>query len=198
MADFARMFAPGGVIDRFLLDQSRAAGQSFRQDLGLAAEPQPDAQAFRYDFAPVPAGRRNSRRLLPDRRQSADHQSRGQAADAERRGADRDAADQRRLGGRPAGNQRAFDGAMAGRGRGSRLDRACCRKCPTACPSWSAPAPGLCSVCSTPARCCSAATRSSASFVIGGREVSYQFTAASLNNPLSLPSLRQFKCPNGL
>ena len=37
-----------------------------------------------------------------------------------------------------------------------------------------------------------------ASFVIGGREVSYQFTAASLNNPLSLPSLRQFKCPNGL
>ena len=38
----------------------------------------------------------------------------------------------------------------------------------------------------------------SASFVIGGREVSYQFTAASLNNPLSLPSLRQFKCPNGL
>jgi type VI secretion system protein ImpL len=38
----------------------------------------------------------------------------------------------------------------------------------------------------------------SASFVVGGREVSYQFTAASLNNPLSLPSLRQFKCPNGL
>jgi type VI secretion system protein ImpL len=38
----------------------------------------------------------------------------------------------------------------------------------------------------------------SASFVIGGREVSYQFTAASLNNPLSLPALRQFKCPNGL
>jgi type VI secretion system protein ImpL len=38
----------------------------------------------------------------------------------------------------------------------------------------------------------------SASFVVGGREVSYQFTAASLNNPLSMPSLRQFKCPNGL
>ena len=36
------------------------------------------------------------------------------------------------------------------------------------------------------------------SFVVGGREVSYQFTAASLNNPLSMPSLRQFKCPNGL
>jgi type VI secretion system protein ImpL len=38
----------------------------------------------------------------------------------------------------------------------------------------------------------------SASFVVGGREVSYQFTAASLTNPLSMPSLRQFKCPNGL
>jgi len=38
----------------------------------------------------------------------------------------------------------------------------------------------------------------SASFVVGGREVSYQFTAASLQNPLSLPALRQFKCPNGL
>ena len=38
----------------------------------------------------------------------------------------------------------------------------------------------------------------SASFVVGGREVSYQFSAASLNNPLSMASLRQFKCPNGL
>jgi type VI secretion system protein ImpL len=36
------------------------------------------------------------------------------------------------------------------------------------------------------------------SFVVFGREVSYQFTSSSLNNPLSLPSLRQFKCPNGL
>jgi type VI secretion system protein ImpL len=38
----------------------------------------------------------------------------------------------------------------------------------------------------------------SASFVVGGREVSYQFSAASLSNPLNLASLRQFKCPNGL
>jgi type VI secretion system protein ImpL len=36
------------------------------------------------------------------------------------------------------------------------------------------------------------------SFVVFGREVSYQFTSSSLNNPLSLPALRQFKCPNGL
>ncbi len=36
------------------------------------------------------------------------------------------------------------------------------------------------------------------SFVVFGREVSYQFTSSSLNNPLSLPPLRQFKCPNGL
>ncbi len=36
------------------------------------------------------------------------------------------------------------------------------------------------------------------SFIVFGREVSYQFTASSLINPLSMPSLRQFKCPNGL
>ncbi|MGO4872113.1 MAG: type VI secretion system membrane subunit TssM [Roseiarcus sp.] len=36
------------------------------------------------------------------------------------------------------------------------------------------------------------------SFVVGGREVSYQFTSASLDNPLTMSALRQFKCPNGL
>jgi type VI secretion system protein ImpL len=36
------------------------------------------------------------------------------------------------------------------------------------------------------------------SFVVFGREVSYQFTSSSLANPLSMPALRQFKCPNGL
>ena len=36
------------------------------------------------------------------------------------------------------------------------------------------------------------------SFVVFGREVSYQFTSSSLINPLSMPALRQFKCPNGL
>jgi len=38
----------------------------------------------------------------------------------------------------------------------------------------------------------------SVSFVVGGREVSYQFSSASQNNPLSMSSLRQFKCPVGL
>ena len=36
------------------------------------------------------------------------------------------------------------------------------------------------------------------SFVVFGREVSYEFTSSSLANPLSMPALRQFKCPNGL
>jgi type VI secretion system protein ImpL len=36
------------------------------------------------------------------------------------------------------------------------------------------------------------------SFVVFGREASYQFTSSSLVNPLSLPALRQFRCPNGL
>jgi type VI secretion system protein ImpL len=36
------------------------------------------------------------------------------------------------------------------------------------------------------------------SFVVFGREISYQFTSSSLVNPLSMSALRQFKCPNGL
>ncbi|MBV9287516.1 MAG: type VI secretion system membrane subunit TssM [Hyphomicrobiales bacterium] len=36
------------------------------------------------------------------------------------------------------------------------------------------------------------------SFIVFGREVSYQFTSSSLANPLNMPALRQFKCPNGL
>jgi type VI secretion system protein ImpL len=36
------------------------------------------------------------------------------------------------------------------------------------------------------------------SFIVFGREASYQFTSSSLANPLSLPALRQFRCPNGL
>ena len=36
------------------------------------------------------------------------------------------------------------------------------------------------------------------SFVVFGREVSYQFTSSSLVNPLNMPALRQFRCPNGL
>ena len=36
------------------------------------------------------------------------------------------------------------------------------------------------------------------SFVVFGREVSYQFTSSSLVNPLTMSSLRQFQCPNGL
>jgi type VI secretion system protein ImpL len=35
-------------------------------------------------------------------------------------------------------------------------------------------------------------------FIVGGRDVSYQFNASSLVNPLTMSSLRQFRCPNGL
>ncbi|MBH0237511.1 type VI secretion system membrane subunit TssM [Methylobrevis albus] len=38
----------------------------------------------------------------------------------------------------------------------------------------------------------------SASFVVGGREASFQFSTGSLLNPFSLPALRDFKCPSGL
>ena len=36
------------------------------------------------------------------------------------------------------------------------------------------------------------------SFIVGGREASFEFSSSSLNNPLSLSSLRHFECPNGL
>jgi type VI secretion system protein ImpL len=35
-------------------------------------------------------------------------------------------------------------------------------------------------------------------FIVGARDVAYEFTVSTTNNPLSMPSLRQFKCPNGL
>jgi len=37
-----------------------------------------------------------------------------------------------------------------------------------------------------------------ARFVIGGREVSYQFELGQINNPFLLPALSEFKCPMGL
>jgi type VI secretion system protein ImpL len=37
-----------------------------------------------------------------------------------------------------------------------------------------------------------------ASFVVGGKEVSYQFNVGSLLNPLDLPALRNFRCPVGI
>jgi type VI secretion system protein ImpL len=37
-----------------------------------------------------------------------------------------------------------------------------------------------------------------ATFVIGGRELSYQFNVGSLANPLVLQALREFRCPSGI
>ena len=37
-----------------------------------------------------------------------------------------------------------------------------------------------------------------ASFNVGGREVSYQINVGSIMNPLQLPALREFRCPAGL
>ena len=38
----------------------------------------------------------------------------------------------------------------------------------------------------------------SVNFVAGGRSAGFQFTSASINNPLSMPALHNFSCPNGL
>jgi len=37
-----------------------------------------------------------------------------------------------------------------------------------------------------------------ASFIVGGRELQYQFTAGSAQNPLTLGALREFRCPSGI
>ncbi len=37
-----------------------------------------------------------------------------------------------------------------------------------------------------------------ATFSVGGKEVSYQFNVGSLMNPLILPALREFRCPTGI
>jgi type VI secretion system protein ImpL len=37
-----------------------------------------------------------------------------------------------------------------------------------------------------------------ASLIVGGRELQYQFTAGSVQNPFALPALREFRCPSGI
>lgn len=37
-----------------------------------------------------------------------------------------------------------------------------------------------------------------ASFIVGGRDLQYQFGAGTAQNPLMLPALREFRCPNGI
>ena len=37
-----------------------------------------------------------------------------------------------------------------------------------------------------------------ASFIVGGRELQYQIAAGSVHNPLTLAALREFRCPSGL
>ena len=37
-----------------------------------------------------------------------------------------------------------------------------------------------------------------ASFIVGGMDLQYRFRAGSVNNPLTLPALREFRCPSGI
>ena len=37
-----------------------------------------------------------------------------------------------------------------------------------------------------------------ASFLLGGREIQYQFATGTTQNPFTLPALREFHCPTGL
>ena len=37
-----------------------------------------------------------------------------------------------------------------------------------------------------------------ANFIVGGMDLQYRFRAGSVNNPLTLPALREFRCPSGI
>ena len=42
------------------------------------------------------------------------------------------------------------------------------------------------------------AETASATFIVAGRELKYQITTGSVNNPLNLAALRDFRCPSGI
>jgi type VI secretion system protein ImpL len=42
------------------------------------------------------------------------------------------------------------------------------------------------------------AETASATFIVAGRELSYQISTGSLRNPLNLSVLREFRCPTGI
>jgi type VI secretion system protein ImpL len=42
------------------------------------------------------------------------------------------------------------------------------------------------------------AEAATASFIIGGYDLRYQFTSGSSRNPLNMATLREFKCPSGI
>jgi type VI secretion system protein ImpL len=37
-----------------------------------------------------------------------------------------------------------------------------------------------------------------ATFIVGGTTLQYRFSVGSVQNPLSLPALREFRCPTGI
>ena len=198
MADFANMFAPGGTIDRF-----------FSTNLA----PLVNLSSKTWTWRPNPMlTRKLSDTTLRQFQQAAEIRDaffptggnqptislEVKPLTHERRGADRHAADQRRVGGRPAGDQHAVD-RCSGRARARAPPRSRWRRnMPDRVSKLERTGAWALFRLLDAGSVLQRGNAVSASFVIGGREVSYQFTAASLNNPLSMPSLRQFKCPNGL
>ena len=197
MADFARLFAPNGVIDRFFAADLAPLVNLTGKTWTWWPNPNMDAQTVGYDAARVPAGGGNPRRLLSDRRNqpnvSLEVKPLTLSSDAQTA-------------------TLSINGATVRRPNKAPTQRRLC--------NGPAPAPGR-----PPSQAPDMPDRKSdlersgawalfrlvevgsaiqngnavkVSFVVGGREVSYQFTSASLNNPLTMASLRQFKCPNGL
>ena len=198
LADFARLFAPNGVIDRFfaanLAPLVNLTGKTWTwQPNPNLTRKLSDTTLRQFQQA---AEIRDA--FFPTGGSVAEHEFRGQAADAERRRADGDAARQRRDGRRPTGRATPpANVAMARRRRRRRLDHDGARHAGPEVQLERTGAWAFFRLIDAGALI-QRGNAVSVSFVVGGREVSYQFTSASLNNPLSMPSLRQFKCPNGL
>ena len=94
MADFAKLFAPGGVIDRFFSANLEPLVNRTGKTWVWRPNPNLTRKLSDTTLAAIPAGGRNPRRVLSDRRRLAERHFRGEAADAEQRRADGDARDQ--------------------------------------------------------------------------------------------------------
>ena len=72
MADFAKIFAPGGAIDKFFSANLEPLVNRSGKTWVWKPNPNPSRRLSESNVAPVPAGGRNPRRVLSDRRQRAE------------------------------------------------------------------------------------------------------------------------------
>ena len=204
LADFGRLFGPERHHRQVLQPEPGAAGRHVEARLDLAAGQRARPHALARDAARVPARGGDPRRVLRDRRQHAVGHARGDAADAREPAATRQARDQRHGGREQAGLERA--GAVPWPGAG--LNRTAITVAPDTSPqaqlqrppqrpTFGGPPPSPQRRRSQPSvlersgawslfRMLDGAARARqgdwivASFIVGGRELQYQFGGGSV------------------